>query len=178
MAKDYTIHPMEATDLVLFEAHFARHRSESGRGGDYHFMPFAPDDADGPNGMDPSTLARSLDEPGWQRWWVAKSGGNIVGHVDLKGGGIKAQLHRCELGIGIERAYRGRGLGRVLMNSAITFCQLSPSIEWLDLRVFAHNKNARHLYRSMGFEEYGLAPDWVRIGPTKIDDVLMTLSVT
>ena len=175
---DYSVHPMQASELVLFEAHFARHRAESGRGGDYHFMPFAPDDPEGPKGMDPSMLELGLDQPGWQRWWVAKSGDNIVGHVDIKGGAIKSQLHRCELGIGIERAHRGGGLGRKLMQSAITFCQLSPSIDWLDLRVFAHNQNARHLYQSLGFEEYGTVADWIRIGPTKIDDVMMTLSVS
>ena len=140
-------------------------------------MPFAPDDLDGPLGLNEASLSMSLDEPGWQRWWVARSGSNIVGHVDLKGGDIKTILHRCELGIGIERDYRGQGLGRALMQTAINFCRHSPSIDWLDLRVFAHNENARHLYRSLGSEERGVVTDYIRIGPTKIDDVLMTLAV-
>ena len=173
----FRIAPLTADDVVLAQAHFARHRAESGRG-DYHFMPFDPDDAQGPSGLKVSALSLPLTDCGWERWWVAWSGAEIVGHVDIKSGGLNTQLHRCELGIGIERDYRGQGLGRALMTTAIKFCQHAPSIDWLDLRVFAHNDNARHLYKSLGFEERGVMQDWIRIGPTRIDDVMMTLPVS
>lgn len=170
------ITPVSPADAVLLGAHLKRHRAESGRG-DYHFMPFAPDDPEGPQFVNFDALAIPVDQPGWQRWWVARAGADIVGHIDVKGGGIRSVLHRCELGIGIERAYRNQGLGRALMQTAINFCRHAQSIDWLDLRVFAHNQNARHLYQSLGFEERGQFEDWIRIGPTSIDDVLMTLSV-
>ena len=119
-----SIRPLAAVDVPLFDEHFARHRKESGRG-DYHFMPFAPDDEDGPKGLDARLFELPLTVPGWQRWWVAWSpdDSRIVGHVDLKGDHLKAGLHRCELGIGIERDFRGRGLGAELMQAAIEFTQ-------------------------------------------------------
>jgi RimJ/RimL family protein N-acetyltransferase len=168
---------VEAAHSDLLKAHFDRHRAESGRG-DIHFMPFAPDDPDGPRGLDAEGLARPLDEPAWQRWFAAWSEKEIVGHVDLKGGQLKSTLHRCELGIGIERHARGVGLGRALMRHAIDYVQAIPGLDWLDLRTFGHNTPARALYQSLGFVEVGRVEDFIRIENERIDDVLMTLPVS
>lgn len=174
-----SIRSLLAEDLDLFDEHFARHRAESGRG-EIHFMPFAPDDKEGPRGLDPALFEFPLTTPGWQRWWVAWSttGERIVGHVDLKGDHLKSAAHRCELGIGIERSYRGQGLGRRLMQTAIEFTRRSPTLAWLDLRVFAHNTQARALYSDLGFVEQGTVVDRFRIGAESLDDVIMTLDVS
>lgn len=169
-----------STDAIaLFDQHFARHRAESGRDG-FHFMPFAPDDDEGPRGLDAKLFELTLDTPGWQRWWVARTShnGDIVGHVDLKGNHLKTGMHRCELGIGIEHAYRGQGMGRRLMQTAIDFARSAPTLKWLDLRVFADNKNARLLYTKLGFAELGVVVDRFQIDGVSIDDVLMTLDVS
>ena len=166
-------------EFAAFDAHFARHRAESGRN-DIHFMPFAPDGPERPNGLDSRKLFLSLDQPGWQRGWVAWSNtapDTVVGHVDLKGGGLSTTLHRCELGIGIERDYRGQGVGAALMRTAIDFCRSAASIDYLDLKVFAHNTNARALYAKLGFVETGYVKDLVRTGSSSIDDVMMVLPV-
>ena len=172
------IRPVGAADAALIAAHFARHRAESGRG-EWHFMPFAPDDPAGPGGLDPGRLALPLNSPGWQRWFAAFADGGtrIVGHVDVKGEALRAASHRCEVGIGIERLHRGRGLGRRLMHEAIGFARRADCIAWLDLKVFAHNTPARDLYRSLGFQEIGTVADRFRIEGTSIDDVIMTLHV-
>jgi len=172
------ISPLGVQDIVLFDQHMQRHVAESGRG-DYHFMPFEPDGSEGPKSLDASKLALKLTDKSWQRWWVARSadGQKIVGHIDLKGGELKTQLHRCELGVGIEREWRSQGLGKNLMQVAIRFCRLAPSIDWLDLNVFAHNKNARALYANLGFVELGTYVDRFRIGAGSIDDVIMVLDV-
>lgn len=173
----YHIRALARADGPLFDTHFARHCAESGRG-DIHFMPFAPGDG-GPRGLTFERLVLALDAPDWQRWFAAFHDGEkrIVGHVDLKGDGLRTGLHRCELGIGIERPFRGQGLGRRLMQHAIDFCRQAPSIDWLDLKVFGHNSVARALYRSLGFIEVGTVADRFRIEGTSVDDVLMTLDV-
>ena len=173
------ISPLSADAIALFDQHFARHRAESGRD-DFHFMPFAPDDDEGPKGLDANLFELTLDTPGWQRWWVARIShhGDIVGHVDLKGDHLKTGMHRCELGIGIKRAYRGQGSGRRLMQTAIDFARSEVRIKWLDLRVFAHNENARSLYTTLGFAELGVVADRFRIDGVSMDDVLMTLDVS
>jgi RimJ/RimL family protein N-acetyltransferase len=140
-------------------------------------MPFAPDDQHKPNVPDVAALNRPLSELGWQRWFVAVSSqdNRIAGHVDLKGANLRTGLHRCELGIGIERDYRGQGLGRQLMERAIDFARASDSLIWIDLRVFAHNAVARAVYRNLGFFEAGTLVDRFRIDGQVVDDVIMTL---
>ncbi len=168
------VRPFEPGDIDQVRRHFARHRAESGRG-DGHFMPFAPGDPDGPRGADLEACARALTEPGWERWIVAVVDDQIVGHVNLKGDRLKVARHRCELGIGIERAYRGRGIGGRLMTAAIELASDAPTLEWIDLRVFAPNTAARALYRRFGFTEIGTLADRFRIDGEPIDDVIMTL---
>lgn len=171
------IEPLTAALLPAYNAHFARHRAESGRG-DIHFMPFAPGDAQGPNGLDTEAWTWPLSRPGWQRWFLAVAApGQVVGHVDLKSDALHSASHRCTLGIGIERPWRGAGLGRRLMVTAIDFVRAQPQLEWLDLQVFGHNAPGRALYRALGFSEVGVVADRFRIAGESIDDVIMTLDV-
>ncbi len=172
-----SIRPLSPNDVDLFQEHFTRHRAESGRG-EQHFLPFAPDDEEGPVGLNVAALDLPLDETGWQRWFVAVNDqAEIVGHVDLKGDGLKVGHHRCELGIGIEGPYRGSGLGRRLMQIAIEFARGVEALTWIDLRVFGHNAAGRALYLDMGFSEVGILIDRFRIEEQKIDDVIMTLEI-
>lgn len=171
------IRPVGIADRDRLAAHFARHWAESGRG-EPPFMPFAPGGAGQPRPVDGQPLALPLSEPGWQRIFAAVTdAGDIVGHVDLTGDRLHTGLHRCRLGIGIERAHRGQGLGRRLMQTAIAFAEAADSIAWLDLRVFAHNRNARSLYLALGFDEIGTVIDRFRIDGLSVDDVIMTLDV-
>lgn len=174
-----TITALNQSNLPALLAHLRRHFAESGDNG-FHFMPFAPDDPIGPNGVDIDKTALPIGMLQWQRWFIAIDSrtGNVCGHVDLKADGLRTGIHRCALGIGIEAAYRGIGLGKALMNTAIDFVRNEDSIEWLDLMVFGHNKNAQALYKSCGFTEIGTVIDRFRIGELKIDDVMMTLKVT
>ena len=173
-----SIRPFTVADQDVLQAHLRRHFAESGHD-DIIFIPFDLALGDGPSGITPENSFLPLDRPGWQRWFCAwnDATGEIVGHVDLKGDKLRAASHRCELGIGIERAWRGQGLGQRLMETAIGFAQAAESLVWLDLRVFAHNTRARALYTKMGFVEVGVRHDLIRIGDQRIDDVVMVLRV-
>lgn len=138
------IEPLTLESVDESRDHFERHRAESGRG-DPHFMPFEPDDPEGPRGLDVEGLARPLSERGWQRWFVARDpASGIIGHVNLKGDGLKVGLHRCELGIGIERPYRGHGLGRSLTRTAIDFARRADSLAEIRDRLPQETAGARY----------------------------------
>jgi RimJ/RimL family protein N-acetyltransferase len=177
-SENIKIHGFKADFCSELEKHLGRHRKESGRNG-IHFMPFAPDDPDGPGGISMEKAMLPDDRPGWQRWFCARdsTSGRIIGHVDLRHDGLKASKHRCELGIGIEEAYRGKGIGKRLMNTAIEYARSREFLAWIDLRVFGNNIGARSLYKQLGFTEVGVIRDRFRICGESVDDMMMVLDV-
>lgn len=171
-----TIRAVTLDDRKAFEEHVVRIRAESLP--DDPFTPVTAGDRIDHSTFDFDVYALPLAEPKWRRAFVlVAADGTFVGHADLKGDQFVAGLHRCELGIGIERPYRRFGFGRRLLEHAIDFARASATIEWVDLYVFGHNATARTLYESLGFRETGTVHDRFRIGGRKIDDVGMTLKI-
>lgn len=85
---------------------------------------------------------------------VAESAGAIVGWCDVARGGLETMAHAGHLGMGVAAAYRGRGLGRRLIERAIA-AAWEAGIERVELEVFAGNAPAVALYRKVGFLEEG-----------------------
>jgi ribosomal protein S18 acetylase RimI-like enzyme len=172
-----TIRPLTLDDREPLQDHLVRVRAESGRGDD-HFTPVTPADQRDPTKLDLDAFVRPLTEPKWRRGFAAVTeDGRIVGYVELKGDELRAGLHRCELGLAVERPFRRLGFGRRLLENAIEFARASNAIDWIDLFVFAHNAGARALYENLGFQEVGTVTDRFRIDSRSMDDVIMTLKV-
>ncbi len=81
---------------------------------------------------------------------VAVAGGQIIGmlHIDVSRHGFG------ELGMLVDRAWRGRGVGSALVAAAIGWAR-SHGLHKLCLEVFAHNMAAIALYRKCGFVAEG-----------------------
>jgi ribosomal protein S18 acetylase RimI-like enzyme len=170
-----TIRPVSPDDRKRYQEHIVRIRAESNRA-DEPFTPVTPADRIDPTKLDFDAFVRPLTEPKWRRGFaIVTEDGWFVGHAELKGDEFHAGVHRCELGIGIERPYRRLGFGRRLIQNAIEFARGSNTVEWIDLFVFGHNVAARALYRNLGFKEVGAVTDRFRIAGRSIDDVIMTL---
>jgi GNAT superfamily N-acetyltransferase len=158
-------------------AHIRRHGAESGRDGDPIFRPRSSgEELDEGAAIERHRAgwARPLSEPMWLRTWGLFEDGLVLGHLDLNGGRLPAELHRATLGMGLERPARRQGHGRALMETAIAWAR-ELGLAWLDLGVFAHNAPARALYASIGFVEIGTTRDQFRVDGTSVDDVAMTL---
>lgn len=119
---------------------------------------------------------KSMTEPGWLRVFVLEHEGAIVGHADLKGGIGVADLHRCTLGIGLQRAFQGRGRGEALLRAAIAWAR-TAGLSWMDLAVFDGNARAHALYLKLGFVEVGRVADRYRIDGRPLTDILMALDL-
>lgn len=169
---------IETVSEVLIDAlvrHLARNARESGRDGDAFSRTTSADEP-----VDEASiatriragLARPLAAVDWQRWWCLTDGGEVRGHVDLRGSPIVAGLHRAQLGIGLERGWRRRGWGEGLMRTALGWAA-DQGLAWVDLGVFSENAPARALYRKLGFEEVGIVEDAFRVDGTSLDDVAM-----
>ncbi len=81
---------------------------------------------------------------------VAVGGSRIVGmlHVEVSRHGFG------DLGMLVDRGWRGRGVGSALVQAAIDWAR-GQGLHKLCLEVFAHNTAAIALYRKSGFAEEG-----------------------
>jgi RimJ/RimL family protein N-acetyltransferase len=171
---------LETSDASAFFEHLKRHHAESGRDGDLIFSPMPPFEDEWPSGPPHRGWEVPVEDWGWRRAWGlfdGNGGDRIVGHADLKCGVLPTGLHRCGLGMGIERSHRKKGHGRQLLETLIQWSQAQENLDWLDLKVFSHNAPARALYTALGFVENGEVRDFFRVDGQSIDDISMTLWV-
>ncbi|MCN9244388.1 GNAT family N-acetyltransferase [Streptomyces sp. RY43-2] len=78
--------------------------------------------------------------------------------------------------IAVDAAAHGRGVGRALTTALIADAR-EAGIEVLTLDVRGDNTHALHLYRSLGFSEYGRLPDFVAVGEHRYDKVFSMLDL-
>jgi len=84
--------------------------------------------------------------------------GRIVGSAGIHAIGRKDKVRlRAELGITVEKACWGLGLGRALMESCLD-CARRAGYRQVELQVVAENRRALALYESLGFVEFGRNP--------------------
>lgn len=55
--------------------------------------------------------------------------------------------------LGVVREYRGKGIGKMLMNECVKFCR-ENGIDEIDLSVYNANKNAVKFYEDCSFESF------------------------
>jgi RimJ/RimL family protein N-acetyltransferase len=159
-----------------YAAHMVEHMAESGRAGSPHFAISRAWSREEVRNSFVARTSKHLDEPLWGRTWFLHDGPRLVGHAELRGGRVSAEMHRATLGMGILRAYTGRGHGRRLLEVLIQWARDEARLSWIDLGVFSGNAPARRLYERMGFVMLGVREDAFHLdaGPA-IDDVLMVL---
>jgi RimJ/RimL family protein N-acetyltransferase len=104
---------------------------------------------------------------------VADADGQIIGmvHIEVSRHGFG------ELGMLVDRAWRGRGVGSALVAAAIGWAG-SHGLHRLSLEVFAHNTAAIALYRRCGFVEEGRrAQQYRRANGELWDSIVMGLAL-
>lgn len=87
--------------------------------------------------------------------FVAVTGETVVGWCDIRRHGFEAHAHRGSLGMGLIDGFRGRGLGRQLIEAALKNAW-EIGLTRVELSVHADNTRAIALYRKMAFVEEGL----------------------
>jgi RimJ/RimL family protein N-acetyltransferase len=78
-------------------------------------------------------------------------------------------------GVYVRQRARRMGLARSLVEAILAHA--AGKVERLNLTVERRNLDARRLYASLGFVEYGLEPDARKIGGHYYDDILMALDL-
>ncbi|MFT3775775.1 MAG: GNAT family N-acetyltransferase [Minicystis sp.] len=167
---------MSDGEADAYARHIVAHMAESGRAGMPHFALSRTWVRDEIRSSLIARLAKPLDEPLWGRAWGLFDGDEIVGHIELRGGRVPAEMHRATLGMGIMRAHTAQGNGRRLIEVTARWARDVAKLDWIDLGVFADNAPARKLYQRMGFVEIGVRKDAFHLDSgVVVDDVLMVL---
>ena len=89
---------------------------------------------------------------------VALIDDRVVGFAHLDGcGSRRKMLHRCEIALGVDIAFRNQGVGHCLMEALLTLAK-EAAYEQVELNVIEDNVYAVSLYKSCGFEVTGKLP--------------------
>lgn len=104
--------------------------------------------------------------------------GLIVGDLLATGGERRRVNHKIRFGLSVAKDFRDKGVGRAMIVALLAWARTHPTIEKVDLGVFASNLRAIHLYESLGFREEGRRVREIRFDAYRYeDDIAMALFV-
>ena len=103
---------------------------------------------------------------------VALDKGEVIGWCDIRRDHWPAHAHCGTLGMGLIPEYRGKGLGRRLMEAALAAAHEEGFVR-VELTAHADNLRAIALYEKLGFQREGLTRDSVCIDGRFVDSLVM-----
>lgn len=106
---------------------------------------------------------------------VAEAEGRIVGDLLCSAEHYRLTSHVAQLGMGIEKNYRHRGLGTKMLREAMAWAASTGIIKRIELDVVATNHVAIRLYEKFGFEIEGRRRKYVLKNGEYIDQLIMGL---
>ena len=117
---------------------------------------------------------KSLLESDRETLLVAETEGKVVGWIVFQSQRRLRLAHSGSFGMMIQKEYRGRGIGRLLLGELLNWAEENPFIEKVSLGVFSTNHRAIALYQSMGFSEEGRKINEIKLSDREYaDDILM-----
>lgn len=105
-----------------------------------------------------------------------KEDGILTGIVSfVRETGIKT-LHKANVyGMYVTEENRGKGIGQLLLLDLIRLARNCEGLEQLNLTVVSNNESAKKLYKSVGFEIYGVERRALKYNGQYYDEDLMVL---
>lgn len=119
-------------------------------------------------------FVRKVLEDGGVHLVAVDAAESVVGWCDIARHQREGFRHTGRLGMGLLPAYRGKGLGRQLMDAAIQRGWES-GLERIELEVFASNRRAIMLYERIGFVHEGRKRRARKIDGRYDDDLFMAI---
>lgn len=98
----------------------------------------------------------------------------VVGWCDILKLKLASFSHTGSVGMGLLPEYRGKGIGKRLLATAIE-AAFASGMERIELMVYASNESAIRLYRSLGFAEEGRMIRKGKIDGVYLDMIAMAL---
>lgn len=108
----------------------------------------------------------------------AYEGEALVGTLGLRRFGRMKSSHRASLGVMyVAPEARGKGMGKALVEAAMTKAKAMEGLEDVVLAVTVGNDSARRLYLKAGFQPYGIDPRYLHVGEQYFDIEWMILRI-
>ncbi|TMU87528.1 GNAT family N-acetyltransferase [Bacillus sp. BHET2] len=105
---------------------------------------------------------------------VAEINNKVVGWLVFLSQDRKRLMHTGSFGVMIHKDYRGKGVGKKLIEELIQWAEQNPKIEKICLGVFHTNQRAIALYKQLGFIEEGRKIREFKFDENEyVDDILM-----
>ena len=82
---------------------------------------------------------QALNTPPASLALVAEVAGKVVGWIKCEHGASKRTAHRADVEIGVDRPFRGRGIGAALMRAMLDWAEQNPLLERLQGAAYATN---------------------------------------
>jgi ribosomal protein S18 acetylase RimI-like enzyme len=100
----------------------------------------------------------------------------MIGMVGFKREASKKLEHKAVIwGMYIAPEYQGRGIGRNLLEEVIGKAKLMSNLNQINLTVVTSNEQAKKLYQSLGFQQFGIERKALKVGKTYYDEEMMVL---
>ncbi len=102
----------------------------------------------------------------------------LVGVAGLRFAQRERTRHKATLfGMSVLRAFRGRGIARMLVEAVLAHARSTPGTCIVQLTASASNAPALRLYASCGFQPFGTEPFAIKVGEAFIAKVYMWCAV-
>ena len=103
---------------------------------------------------------------------------DLIGVVGLRQEQLLKTRHKGLIwGLYVSTGYQGSGVGKGLLEAALTHARGLSGLEQLYLVVGEHNTRARRLYESLGFKPFGLEPRELKVAGKLYNGVHMWLKL-
>jgi L-amino acid N-acyltransferase YncA len=111
--------------------------------------------------------------PHFRPLWVVEDKGKISGWLSFQSFyGRPAYNGTVEVSIYVGEEYRGKGLGRILLQKAIDACE-GLNIKTILGFVFGHNDPSLRLFHSFGFQDWGSFPNIAELDGIERDLIIV-----
>ncbi|MEH7342529.1 GNAT family N-acetyltransferase [Bacillus sp. JJ1532] len=106
--------------------------------------------------------------------FVAEMNGRVVGWIVFQSQERQRMHHTGSIAIMLQKDYRNKGIGKLLINEILSWVAQHPVIEKVSLGTFSTNSRAIELYKKLGFVEEGRKVREFKFRDDEyVDDVLM-----
>ena len=108
---------------------------------------------------------------------IAEHNNEVIGFLSLEPGKRRKIKHVVEIGMSVREDWRGRGVGKALLDYVIRWVSEREGIRKFTLNVFSENHAAIKLYKGAGFVVEGRLADQIHLNGHYQDLVLMALNL-